>query len=118
MRKPFIILSILVVLAITLVGIYVWSPIYWLFVLVGPLVLLGWYDILQTRHSLPRVFPILGRNNERERMNKFIRSKSSFYLSGFNFFWIQLQPSEVNTFSRRNFQVLNCSKLKEFADNF
>ena len=39
----------------------VWTPILWLLLLIGPLMLLGVYDILQTRHSITRNFPVAGR---------------------------------------------------------
>ena len=33
---------------------------WWAFVVVGPLIALGVHDVLQTKHSLLRVFPIIG----------------------------------------------------------
>ncbi|RLB72982.1 MAG: FMN-binding glutamate synthase family protein [Deltaproteobacteria bacterium] len=39
-----------------------WSPFFFLgLLLTAPLLLLGGYDLLQKKHSLPRNFPILGR---------------------------------------------------------
>ncbi|MCH7709804.1 MAG: FMN-binding glutamate synthase family protein, partial [Myxococcales bacterium] len=32
----------------------------WLFVLVGPLIALGLHDVLQTQHSLLRIYPVIG----------------------------------------------------------
>ncbi|REG89943.1 FMN-binding glutamate synthase family protein [Winogradskyella sediminis] len=59
-REYFIIISTIVVLAI--VGIaFLWPPIVWLFLLVGPLVLMGIFDILQKSHTIRRNFPLLGR---------------------------------------------------------
>ncbi|MHC4140029.1 MAG: FMN-binding glutamate synthase family protein [Planctomycetota bacterium] len=60
MRNQFIIHSI----AITLVlgGIaWFWPPILWAFIIFGPLVLMGLYDMFQTRHAIKRNFPLLGR---------------------------------------------------------
>ncbi|NOY93016.1 MAG: FMN-binding glutamate synthase family protein [Deltaproteobacteria bacterium] len=39
---------------------YVWPPAAWAFVLVGPPILLGLYDMLQTRHALRRNYPLVG----------------------------------------------------------
>lgn len=59
-REQFILISIVTVLAI--VGIsFLWRPILWLFILVGPLVVLGTFDILQKRHTIRRNFPLIGR---------------------------------------------------------
>lgn len=33
---------------------------WWAFVLVGPIILVGLYDVLQTRHSLLRIYPVIG----------------------------------------------------------
>ena len=38
-----------------------WKPILWLLILLVPLVLLGFYDILQEKHSISRNFPVAGR---------------------------------------------------------
>ncbi|MHC4453925.1 MAG: FMN-binding glutamate synthase family protein [Planctomycetota bacterium] len=38
-----------------------WLPILWAFIIFGPLILMGVYDIFQTRHAIKRNFPILGR---------------------------------------------------------
>lgn len=39
----------------------VWRPIWWLFLLVLPAVLIGVYDMQQTSHSLRRNFPLISR---------------------------------------------------------
>ena len=38
----------------------VWSPFNWLFIIVVPLIALGIYDILQTQHTLRRIYPVIG----------------------------------------------------------
>jgi len=43
------------------VGGWFWSPVYWAALLIVPLVTLGSYDLLQTRHSIRRNFPLFGR---------------------------------------------------------
>ncbi len=37
-----------------------WPPVAWAFLVIGPLILLGLYDVLQRQHSLLRVYPIIG----------------------------------------------------------
>ncbi|AGA32689.1 Ferredoxin-dependent glutamate synthase [Thioalkalivibrio nitratireducens DSM 14787] len=43
------------------VGWWFWPPVAWAAVLIVPLLALGTYDVLQTRHSIRRNFPLLGR---------------------------------------------------------
>ena len=43
-----------------LLGATVAAPFYWALVVFGPLMLLGLYDLVQTRHSILRNYPILG----------------------------------------------------------
>jgi len=58
-REKFIISSLLVLVVIA--GIYsIWKPIIWSLILILPLVILGFADVLQTKHTLKRNFPILG----------------------------------------------------------
>jgi glutamate synthase domain-containing protein 2 len=60
MRNQFIIHSI----AITLIlgGIaWFWQPILWAFIIIVPLILMGVYDMFQTRHAIKRNFPLIGR---------------------------------------------------------
>ena len=60
MRKEFVIISILLVLIITVLS-SIWSPALWLFMFIGPLLLVGYYDFFQTKHTLRRNFPLLAR---------------------------------------------------------
>jgi glutamate synthase domain-containing protein 2 len=60
MRKPFIYFSIAVLLIIGGVA-YFWLPILWAMLFFGPLLLLGFYDMVQTKHTIVRNFPVLGR---------------------------------------------------------
>ncbi|AWV98457.1 FMN-binding glutamate synthase family protein [Arcticibacterium luteifluviistationis] len=58
-REKFILLSIILLLAVA--GIYiVWKPIIWTLVFMGPVILLGISDILQTKHSIRNNFPVIG----------------------------------------------------------
>lgn len=60
MRKLFVITSILVSAAI-IVWAYFWIDMLLLFVVVGPLIVMGIQDMVQTKQSLKRNFPVLGR---------------------------------------------------------
>ncbi len=59
MRKQFLIISIGIILAISITSIF-WPPILWSFVLIAPLFFLGLRDILQTRQTVKRNFPLIG----------------------------------------------------------
>lgn len=59
-RNAFWIFLCLVVAAAIALGLYVPSKLWVLAALAGPLVILGLYDVLQTRHAILRNFPILG----------------------------------------------------------
>ncbi|NND06208.1 MAG: FMN-binding glutamate synthase family protein [Saprospiraceae bacterium] len=61
MRNEFVAFAILSVLLVVGIAYYVWPPMWWTFVLLGPLLLLGLYDMFQARHAVMRNFPILGR---------------------------------------------------------
>lgn len=58
-RQIFITLSIVVTALLTSLY-FVWPPIAWAWVVFGPLIILGYYDVLQKKHTLKRNFPILG----------------------------------------------------------
>lgn len=59
MRKEFIKISILLVFALTAVSLYFPSTI-WIFILVLPLLVIGYIDYFQTKHTIRRIFPVLG----------------------------------------------------------
>ena len=61
MRNEFIFFSVLSLLIVGLVGYYWWPPILWSLVILLPLILLGVYEMLQTKHAIMRNFPVLGR---------------------------------------------------------
>ncbi len=59
MRRQFLISSIVIVVSISLIGI--WKPtVLWSFLVVGPLIGLGFWDYFQKKHSILRNFPIIG----------------------------------------------------------
>jgi glutamate synthase domain-containing protein 2 len=59
MRKLFIISSVALVIILAEWAM-VWRPALWAFVVIGPLLLLGVYDLIQTKHSINRNFPVFG----------------------------------------------------------
>jgi glutamate synthase domain-containing protein 2 len=60
MRKIFIIASV-AVSALILIWSYWWLNVLLLFVVVGPIIYMGVVDMIQTRQSIRRNFPLLGR---------------------------------------------------------
>jgi len=73
MRKQFVLASIAAVVLTLGVGFF-WSPFLWLFLLIIPCVGIGVYDMHQTRHSLRRNFPLVGRGRWwMEAVRPFIR---------------------------------------------
>jgi glutamate synthase domain-containing protein 2 len=59
-RTQFIILSIIVPLA-TLFLTKFWHNAYWLFIIILPLIFLGLYDLIQRKHTILRIYPVIGR---------------------------------------------------------
>ena len=59
-RQIFIFSSFLIISSIIAIAQY-WQPIYWSFIIIAPLVLIGLIDILQHKHTIRRLYPIIGR---------------------------------------------------------
>ena len=72
MRNEFIVFSIISILAISLISYFAWTPFLWAFVVFGPIILVGAYDMLQRKHAIMRVFPIFGRGRY---VMEFLRPK-------------------------------------------
>ncbi len=58
-RRIFFVSCVVVPATIWLVSLW-WHPIVWSYLVVGPLMILGWYDVLQRRHTLLRIYPVIG----------------------------------------------------------
>lgn len=58
-RKLFVILSIILSLA-TIALAQFWPNVYWLFVIILPLISLGLYDMVQRKHTILRLYPVIG----------------------------------------------------------
>ena len=59
-REKFILLSIIIV-ALVIITAQFWQPILWSFILLVPLIIMGVFDVLQTKHTIRRNFPVIGR---------------------------------------------------------
>lgn len=59
MRNLFFWIAIPLVILIAVLG-YFYHWVFWFYIIVGPLFLLGLYDSIQRRHTILRNFPILG----------------------------------------------------------
>ncbi|MCJ8211105.1 FMN-binding glutamate synthase family protein [Mucilaginibacter sp. RS28] len=59
MRKLFIASALIIVALITAWSI-IWPPALWSFVILGPILLIGVYDLFQQKHSIVRNFPVFG----------------------------------------------------------
>ncbi len=59
-REKFILLSVSIILLFVVIAKF-WPPVLWGFILFGPLILMGIFDMLQTKHAIRRNFPVIGR---------------------------------------------------------
>ena len=72
MRNEFIIFSIFSLLLVGLIAHFWWPPILWALIALVPIILLGFYEMLQKKHAIMRNFPILGRGRY---IMEFLRPK-------------------------------------------
>ncbi len=59
-RKKFILLSLVLIALILLVAQF-WFGAYWLFIIFLPLFVLGLHDMTQRKHTILRLYPVIGR---------------------------------------------------------
>jgi len=59
MRHLFLLISLVLIGGVVAVA-WFYPAAWWLFLIVGPLVLLGIYDMLQKSNTILRNFPVLG----------------------------------------------------------
>jgi glutamate synthase domain-containing protein 2 len=59
-REMFLIIAVVICGGIAALY-FVWPPVLWAFVIVGPLVLMGISDIMQSKQAIKRNYPLLGR---------------------------------------------------------
>ncbi len=58
-RNLFLILSVLSVVALVTLGLQ-WPAVHWAWLGVGPLLLLGAHDLWQKKHTILRIYPVIG----------------------------------------------------------
>jgi len=58
-RNSFMVISLALIVAIVTFAL-IWPVVLWLFVIVLPVVVLGIYNMVQTRHTILRLYPIIG----------------------------------------------------------
>lgn len=61
MRKLFVQVAIVLLVAFAALSIFAWQGFWWFFGVIAALTLWGFYDMYQTKHSLMRNFPLFGR---------------------------------------------------------
>jgi glutamate synthase domain-containing protein 2 len=61
MRKLFLFLAIIIPLAFAALALFVWGGFWWFAGVAGVLAVMGISDMVQTRHSIMRNFPLFGR---------------------------------------------------------
>jgi len=59
MKSKFILFSFLACLALGVLGFF-YPETLWTFAIVGPVILIGLKDVIQTKHILIRNFPVVG----------------------------------------------------------
>jgi glutamate synthase domain-containing protein 2 len=59
-REKFIIISVIIIASILFIAQY-WNPVYWSFIIIAPLIIMGFYDYFQKKHAIRRNYPLLGR---------------------------------------------------------
>ncbi|MEZ4936244.1 MAG: FMN-binding glutamate synthase family protein [Crocinitomicaceae bacterium] len=59
-KQLFLSISLMIVISVSAIAYFLWTPILWTFVLFGPLILLGLFDMSQSKHSIKRNFPVIG----------------------------------------------------------
>lgn len=58
-RQMFLLLSFSLVAAVVLLG-WQWPAVHWAWLVLAPLVLVGLYDLLQKKHTILRLYPVIG----------------------------------------------------------
>ncbi|WP_236977842.1 FMN-binding glutamate synthase family protein [Membranihabitans maritimus] len=61
MRNEFVFFSVSSLLIVFAIYYFVWPPVIWAYLILIPVVFVGYYDMFQSKHAIMRNFPILGR---------------------------------------------------------
>ncbi len=59
-RRLFFFISVVLIILISGL-IFIWPGGWWVAFIVAPFILLGLYDITQQKHTIPRIYPVIGR---------------------------------------------------------
>ena len=59
-REKFITISVIVVILIVFIAQF-WAPVWWSFIVFGPLIIMGVIDLTQKKQAIRRNFPVIGR---------------------------------------------------------
>jgi glutamate synthase domain-containing protein 2 len=62
MRLIFTFSSIIIVIILTFLGYFVSSVWFWVLAILLPFVIIGFYDMVQTKHAITRNFPLVGHS--------------------------------------------------------
>ncbi len=60
MRQNFVLFALVSIVVISALSA-LYQQVIWAFVVFGPIIILGVYDMFQTKHSIRRLYPVLGR---------------------------------------------------------
>jgi glutamate synthase domain-containing protein 2 len=58
-RRIFILLSVSIVITVLLLA-QLWPAVHWLWLVLAPLLLIGCHDLLQKKHTILRIYPLIG----------------------------------------------------------
>ena len=61
MRNEFTVFAIISLVITAAISHFLWASFWWALVILLPIVILGFYDMFQSKHAIMRNFPILGR---------------------------------------------------------
>lgn len=61
MRNLFIIASIFALVALGTAGYFIHEAYWWMLAILSPFYIMGYYDIIQTKHTIRKNYPLIGR---------------------------------------------------------
>jgi glutamate synthase domain-containing protein 2 len=61
MRKQFTLFSIISIIALVALAFFVWTGFWWILVALSIFIIIGFADMLQTKHTIMRNYPLFGR---------------------------------------------------------
>ncbi|CAG5080716.1 FMN-binding glutamate synthase family protein [Parvicella tangerina] len=61
MRNLFIIISVVLIAGLGSAGYFVHPSFWWILAIISPLFVMGFFDIIQTKHTIRKNYPLIGR---------------------------------------------------------